>query len=138
METSCWSETKSRSCWGFVDRVTFHRYLLRKREGCSRDGAKEEEEEEFTGITVSTLFYLSATPAPPSLPRSTSWRRVTVGCSRSTHGMSMWVALSVQKGWVGERKEGPEISAHETKAKAGLALPFPFFLTARQPQLRCN
>lgn len=73
METSCWSETKSRSCWGFVDRVTFHRYLLRKREGCSRDGAKEEEEEEFTGITVSTLFYLSATPAPPSLPRSTSW-----------------------------------------------------------------
>lgn len=137
MGTSCRSETKSRSCWGFVDRVTFHRYLLRKREGCSRDGAKEEEEE-FTGITGFTLFYLSATPAPRSLPRSTSWRRATVGHSRSTHGMSMWVALSVQKGWVGERKEGHEISAHETKTKAGLALPFPSFLTARQPQLRCN
>lgn len=58
--------------------------------------------------------------------------------SGSTHGVSTWVALSVQKGWVGERKEGPEISARETKAKAGLALPFPSFLTARQPQLRCN
>lgn len=50
--------------------------------------------------------------------------------SGSTHGVSTWVALSVQKGWVGERKEGPEISARETKAKAGLALPFPSFLTA--------
>lgn len=64
METSCQSETKSRSCWGFVDRVTFHRYLLRKRERCSRDGAKEEEEK-FTGMTGFTLFYLSATLAPP-------------------------------------------------------------------------
>lgn len=43
MGTSCLSETKGQSCWGFVDRVTFHRYLLRKREGCSGDGAEEEE-----------------------------------------------------------------------------------------------
>ena len=68
MGTSCLSKTKGRSCWGFVDRVTFRRYLLRKREGCSGDSAEEEEEGEGMRCTV---FYLHATPSPLSLFQKT-------------------------------------------------------------------
>lgn len=110
MGTSCLHETKGRSCWGFVDRVTFRRYLLRRREGCSGDGSEEEEEEEEGEGMRCTVFYLHATPAP-SFPLSknspSSWRRATTGQkqeSESKHGASVWVALSEQKE-VGGRKE---------------------------------
>lgn len=141
MGTSCLSKTKGQSCWGFVDRVTFRRYLLRKREGCSGDSTEEEEEGE--GMCC-TAFYLHATPAPPfplSRNSSSSWRRAMTGqnekASASVVRACGWLYLS-KTGWVEERKEEPKSSAHETKAKAGPLLPFLFFLTTRQPQLRCN
>lgn len=130
MGTSCLSETKGRSCWGFVDRVTFHRYLLRKREGCSGDGA---EEEEGAGMHYAALPHCN--PFSP-LPKKQLLEK--------SHGGTKWECTRCEwlyprkNGWVEERKEVPESSAHETKAKAGPALTFLSFLVARQPQLRCN